>query len=172
MASIVSTITRTAFRTGTQAASLGFNAAKFAVGRARGLMGGGSSDDDARYALSGYTPEQARKLESVGDKPSPRPLEAVPQPQKADKPAAPEQGKATKGPVPRRVSNPKAARKVRARADAAKADNVKSTELEAVGQSGRGGRPATTSAENTPSERSAAGAGREAAPMGSEDRTP
>jgi hypothetical protein len=164
MAPIVSTITRTALNVGTQAASLGFKAAKFAVGRVAGLVGGGS-DDDARYAPN--LPQPDAKLGSVGDKPSSRPLEAVPQPQKADASPAPAP-QPTSAPVPRRTSNPKQARKVRARAKAA---NVKAADLEARGAKGRGGRPATTKAENTPSERAAAGAGREAAPLGAEDRT-
>lgn len=75
-------------------------------------------------------------------------------------------GSSGTGPVPRRISSPKAARKVRQRE--AKAGSV--TRLEVKGGAKRGGRPGSIDkAENTPSERAKSGAGREPAPMGSSD---
>lgn len=62
--------------------------------------------------------------------------------------------------VPRRISNPKAAAKARKRE---KATHLKS--VDAPGATGKGGTPATVHAENNPTERAAAHAGKEAAPM-------
>jgi hypothetical protein len=63
--------------------------------------------------------------------------------------------------APRRISNPKAAAKARKRE---KATHLKS--VDAPGASGKGGRPATVDAENIPTDRAAAHAGKQAAPMG------
>lgn len=65
----------------------------------------------------------------------------------------------------RRISNPKAARKVRARS--ARAETLDTVE---VGPgSGHGGTPESVTAENTPKERARTRGGRQPAPMGSRE---
>lgn len=75
------------------------------------------------------------------------------------------------------ITNPKKARAVRKRmaADAEKASGAatakKSTGAKATAKATRGGRPESVKAENTPSERTSSGAGKEAAPLGTDDRS-
>ena len=66
--------------------------------------------------------------------------------------------------TPGRISNPKRARSVRKRQQATATTKAPA---EVRPETGHGGTPATVEAENTPKERSAAKAGRQAAPMGS-----
>lgn len=95
----------------------------------------------------------------------------IPPERTPENPAAPAgadpDGSSGTGPVPRRISNPKAARKVRRREQKAAAPRV--SRLEVAKGEAKGGRPGSAKAENTPSERTAKRAGRQAAPMGSKD---
>jgi hypothetical protein len=63
-----------------------------------------------------------------------------------------------------RISNPKAARAVRRREKAA---NLTAAQI--PGDTHHGGHPVTVEAENTPSERARAKAGRQPAPMGARE---
>src|SRR4051794_8210732 len=83
--------------------------------------------------------------------------EPTPQPARG---ASAAQAKARRTP-----STPKEARKTRARTTRA----ASLTTVETGASSGRGGTPSSGNAENSPKERAAAGAGRQPAPMGSED---
>jgi hypothetical protein len=188
-------IPRLLFRSGATAASLGAFALEKTAEKLRGLAGDGDSTHDRFHAiedkasdaadrgagrlrsLAGDAAEHASQAEGgngrsdvpVERRGGARTVQPLIPPDKAPKnPAAPAGGdpSATSGtgPVPRRISNPKAAKKVRKREQAA----AKVSRLE-VPEAKRGAKPSTVKAENTPSERAAAKAGRAPAPMGSKD---
>lgn len=155
-------VTRIVFRTGATAASLGAMTLEKTAELLRGLAGDASSAAEEREpeAKGTEVPVErrgdARRLEPV----------VTPEEQPAN-PAAPAgadpDATSGTGPVPRRISNPKAARKVRQRE--AKAAGVQ--RLETKGKN-RGGRPAA-GGEPSPSELAKRGAGRQAAPLGASD---
>jgi hypothetical protein len=187
-------IPRLLFRTGATAASLGAFALEKTAERLRALAGDGDSHDRFHAlegqageaaergagrlrSLAGEAAEHAGSADAgngrsevpVERRGGARVVEPLIPPEKAPQnPAAPAGGdpRATSGtgPVPRRISNPKAAKKVRKREAAA----AKVSRLE-VPEANKGGRPSTVKAENTPSERAAKKAGRQPAPMGSKD---
>lgn len=194
----------------TKGAEIGFQVGSFVAGQAfqrvKSLLDRDGDDDQARYAPT--TPAAPAKLEpvpttSTGSKPTtPASTATGPGAAKRTAPAAPKKDitakpstgdskgetsttvKAASRTGARsaggRISNPKAARKVRARSAGASA---KAGAGASAGQkpgtptaaartgdlskaAGKGGRPATVTAENSPAE---ADKGRQAAPLGSSD---
>lgn len=149
-------ITRLVLRTGASAASLG----AFAMNKAAEIMRAMAAEEPSRRPQRedpSPTPERTTRAEPV-----------VAPAETPSNPAAPAggdpDGTSGTGPVPRRISNPKAARKVRKRAESS--SSVK--RLEAKGAA-KGAKPSTSKAEPTPSELAERGAGRQPAPMGSRD---
>lgn len=183
----LSTITNTALSVAGQAANLGLKAGQEVFTRLNGLRGGGD-DERATYSptptltkpdavetaaakadsVTGKTqaakpvtaPAPATKSRATGaPKATTKPIEP-----KADaKPATAKSGRFV-----REVSDPKKARKLRARKSAPTAGSADAVE----GATGHGGTPASVDAENTPKKLASAGKGREAAPLGATDDAP
>jgi hypothetical protein len=161
-------VTRIVFSTGATAASLGATALDKTAGLLRSLAGGAEAGADAAREAAptngsrGDVPvehrDQARKLEPV-----------VAPEEQPENPAAPAgadpEAQSGTGPVPRRISNPKAARKVRQRKSKTASPRVSRLETK---QSGKGAKP-SGEAEASPAELAKSGKGRQPAPMGSQD---
>lgn len=159
----------------TKGAELGFRTGSFVAGqayrRAKSLLDRDGADDRTRYAptqppAAQPSPAQPAKLESV-----PAPAPAAPARDITAKPSTGASKGGTETTVKAsartgarsaggRISNPKAARKVRARTAAA----AKTAEAK-----GKGGRPAAVKAENSPADLAEAKQGKQAAPLGSTD---
>lgn len=152
-------VTRLLLRTGASAASLGAFALNKAAETLQGLAAE-SPDPPSRADV----PVEHRNEAS-------RPVPVVAPDEKPSNPAAPAgadpDGTSGTGPVPRRISNPKAARKARKRAESGTAVAESINRLEAKG-SAKGAKPGTAAkAEPTPAELAKSGKGRQPAPMGS-----
>lgn len=159
------------FRTGATAASLGATTLEKTAELLRGLAGDAASAARQREPSPEREPVPERTGVPVERRGEARRLEPVVAPEdQPDNPAAPAgadpDATSGTGPVPRRVSNPKAARKVRQRQAKAKASGVQ--RLETKGKA-RGARPSSADAEPSPAKLAENGAGRQPAPMGSSD---
>jgi hypothetical protein len=139
--------------------------------RTAGLLRHVAGDGDGHVAAEPDPADVAAPATGPSGAARPRRSRAVPE-ARAEGRSAAERREPTLEPAtgataatPRRASSPKAARKVRKRPERATATDT----VAAPGARGRGGTPATGRAENIPTERARARAGREPAPMGSEE---
>jgi hypothetical protein len=171
----------TGLQVGGLAAKLGLKTAGAVAGRIKDATPFGSDDDEKPFdGPAGRTASSTGRFareESPAAKPSgSKPQAAEPQDAKAGASegtgtsarSTPKAGSTAAGSaavgtkaVPRRISNPKAAAKARKRE---KATHLKSVDVSGE-STGKGGNPATIHAENVPTERAAAHAGKEPAPM-------
>jgi hypothetical protein len=155
---------RTPLRRGADAASLVSHALDQAAGALRRVAGEGGRDIPVEHrGTPRSVPTTPKPAAAPAAKAAPTRGRTAGERREPTPEPATGASAATRG--TRQISNPKAARKNRARA--ARAGGLST--VEASGGTGHGGTPETVTAENTPKARAKAKAGREPAPMGSHE---
>lgn len=159
-------VTRIFLRSGATAASLGAFTLEKTAALLRAMAGDSSGSADSGDERAPRPVATDVPVERRGEARRVEPV--VPPEKQPENPAAPAgadpDATSGTGPVPRRISNPKAARKVRKR-QTPPAERVSRLETK---QSAKGGKP-SAGAERSPADLARSGEGRQPAPMGSKD---